>query len=113
MTKKDWIWTGIVGLLILSGIVLVWTTYSAKPVSGQSEAEKYLLQQRDSLVLEIGRLESEVLLYKKHAEALQQEILNLNKNLTSIQSKYDKEISNIASYTNPELEQFFANRYSK
>lgn len=107
-------WLVVIGtLLALSIILLVWVVPPRLGVPKQSEAEKYLLQQKDSLTLEVSRLESEVSLYKERADKLQQDLFELNKNLINIQNKYDKEISSVVSYTNPELEQFFSDRYGK
>lgn len=113
MTKKDWIWLVVVCLVALSATLITWVSYPKVNPPKQSETEKFLLRQKDSLVLEIRRLEAETVSYKERADKLQQDILDLNKNLINVQNKYDKEVSAVASYSNPELEQFFSNRYGK
>lgn len=113
MTKKDWIWLIVVCLVALSAALITWVSYPKVNPPKQSETEKFLLRQKDSLVLEIHRLEAETVSYKERADKLQQDILDLNKSLINVQHKYDKEVSAIASYSNPELEQFFSDRYGK
>ena len=77
-----------------------------------SEAEQYLEQQVVELRQEISIWEQKAKELQESSATYQLQVESLEKQLQNVKKEYNKKISSIKSYTNPELERFFAERYS-
>lgn len=77
-----------------------------------SEAEQYLQQQVVELKQEISNWEKQAKDLEAYSATLQLQVESLEKQLQNVKKEYNKKISSIKSYSNPELERFFAERYS-
>lgn len=113
MTIKDfgsYLWGIFTGIVFTAA---VWCAVSlAKPeIDADNPYEEIIQQQRDSLNAEIRNLEFKFQATEFEKSTLRQRIFTLEQELIRIKKNYEKNIDSIGSYTNPECEQFFTDRY--
>lgn len=114
MTIKDfgsYLWGIFTGIVFTAA---VWCAVSlVKPVGGSLDNpyEEIIQQQRDSLNAQIRSLEFKFQATEFEKSTLRQRIFTLEQELIRIKKSYEKNIDSIGFYTNPECEQFFADRY--
>lgn len=109
--KKPWnyIVTGLAALAVFLLVFLGGQGYQKS--RGYSEYERYFQKQKDSLelVIEQQKLDLEKLVPVR--DSLEVRILELEEDLKKSKEKYGQKITIVSTYSNPQLEQFFADRY--
>ena len=76
-----------------------------------SPAEEYLKEQIVQYEQEAGKWRDQVTVLQGEKTELEQSITALENKLKTIKSYYDQKVITVSSYSNAELEQFFADRY--
>ena len=99
--------TGV--LFSIAGVCFVELT--RKPSVGNNPYEEIIQQQKDSLTAQIKNLEFRFKATEVEKSALRQKVFVLEQELLRIKKNYEKSIVTVDSYTNPECEQFFTDRY--
>ena len=79
--------------------------------SKSSITEKYLQEQVDKALTEANRWEEKYNMSIEEKTELVLKVDSLNFRLKELKKSYDQKITVVSSYTNPELERFFAERY--
>lgn len=111
MNKKVWNYI-VLGLAALAVLLLVFLGGQRYQKSrGYSEYEKYFQKQKDSLELVIKQQKSDLGKLVPVRDSLEARILKLEEDLKNSKEKYGQKITIVHTYSNPQLEQFFADRY--
>lgn len=76
-----------------------------------SESEKYLQEQVEIYQKEIEDWKARFTSVSTEKQRLEKSVETLEAQVNSIRNYYDKKVIAVKSYSNPELEQFFADRY--
>lgn len=76
-----------------------------------SPAEQYLKEQVAQYEQEIANWHNQMATLQEENAELEQNIVTLEGKLKTIKDYYDQKIITVSSYSNAELEQFFADRY--
>ena len=109
--KKPWNYI-VLGLAALAVLLLVFLGGQRYQKSrGYSGYEKYFQKQKDSLELVIKQQKSDLGKLVPVQDSLEAQILKLEEDLKKSKEKYGKKITIVYTYNNPQLEQFFADRY--
>ena len=103
---------GVAALLVAA--LLFWFGYKQGLNSQRLkdiQVEKVLEQKIDSLQKYVEAVEELSQNLEHRRDSLEHEIYKIEKHMQEVQEDYDEKISNIISYSNPQLEQFFLDRY--
>lgn len=102
------------GLIFVIGLVIAMYFIGYKTGSKNQRTEDRLeyVQKVDSLVLEIKTLKAESQTLEQSKDSLEKEYTKLNDQFNVITEEYDKKILIVTSFSNSELDRFFAERYS-
>lgn len=77
------------------------------------EVEKTYIHQVDSLTNLIDRLENfQIVQLVSQKDSLERLLVGLEIETKQVKKEYDEQISKIRTYTNPDLDKFFSDRYS-
>jgi hypothetical protein len=102
----------IVGLFIL-----YWALYIVTPSIKMSNKEKQKIDSLNIVIKEIykeqQKLDSSIADYNKKIDEVDNHIGKLKTQKTIVKQKYHEEINRVDSYTEPELDGFFSDRYKK
>lgn len=101
----------LIGVAFLAALVLVFFAGRSYQKQQPSESEKYLKEQIEYYQQEAAKWQENYEKVAADRETLEQSVIILENRVESIKKYYAKKISAIKSYSNPELEQFFADRY--
>ena len=102
---------GIVTGVLFSISVVCFVELTRKPSVGNNPYEEIIQQQKDSLTAQIKNLEFRFKATEVEKSALRQKVFVLEQELLRIKKNYEKSIVTVDSYTNPECEQCFTDRY--
>lgn len=102
---------GIATGVLFSISVVCFVELTRKPSAGNNPYEEIIQQQKDSLTAQIKNLEFRFKATEVEKSALRQKVFVLEQELLRIKKNYEKSIVTVDSYTNPECEQFFTDRY--
>ena len=102
---------GLVLVAFLVSLILVFFAGRGYQKQIPSESEKYLQEQVLQYREEIEGWHRRFEAISAEKANLEQSIVELEGQITSIRDYYDKKVITVKSYSNPELEQFFAERY--
>ena len=102
---------GSVTGVLFSISVVCFVELTRKPSVGNNPYEEIIQQQKDSLTAQIKNLEFRFKATEVEKSALRQKVFVLKQELLRIKKNYEKSIVTVDSYTNPECEQFFTDRY--
>lgn len=102
---------GIATGVLFSISVVCFVELTRKPSVGNNPYEEIIQQQKDSLTAQIKNLEFRFKATEVEKSALRQKVFVLEQELLRIKKNYEKGIVTVDSYTNPECEQFFTDRY--
>ena len=101
---------GLVGLFIL-----YWVIYVLTPTMQMSVQEKQKIDSLNIIIKEIfkdqQKLDSNILAYNKKIDEVDNHIDKIKGQKTIIKEIYHEEINRVASYTDNDIDSFFANRY--
>ncbi len=105
----------IIFLIVIS--ILVYRVYfTPKTVNTMSDSDKSKIDSLTNLVVEIKKqqdtIECNIKNVNNEIETIDENILKIKKDRNKIRKKYNEEITRIDSYTEPELDSFFSNRYN-
>lgn len=109
--KRIWIYI-VSGISLVALVFLVFLggqTYQKR--LGYSEYEKYFQRQRDSLELVIQQQNQELEKLIPVQDSLKARVVKLEEDLKKSKEKYGQKITIVSTYSNPQLERFFADRY--
>jgi len=109
-TKSKFRWA-LIGISFIVALVLVFFAGRGYQKQLPSESEKYLKEQIEYYQQEVAKWQESYEKVAADRETLEQSVIILENRVESIKKYYVKKISAIKSYGNPELEQFFADRY--
>lgn len=109
--KKPWnyIVSGLAALAVLLLVFLGGREYQRS--RGYSEYEKYFQKQKDSLELVIRQQRQSLEELLPIRDSLEAQISKLEEDLKKSKEKYGQKITIVSTYSSPELEQFFTERY--
>jgi septal ring factor EnvC (AmiA/AmiB activator) len=104
----------IIFLIVI--FILVYRVYfTPNTVSTMNDADKSKIDSLTNLVVEIKKqqdtIESNIQNVNNEIETIDENISKIKKDRNKIRKKYNEEITRIDSYTEPELDSFFSNRY--
>lgn len=110
--QKDKVRLGLV--LVAALVLLILAFFAGRSYQKRipSESEKYLQEQVDKYKLEAETWRNKATTISVEVESLKQTVVTLETKIKVIRDQYDKKVIIVKSYSNPELEQFFADRYS-
>lgn len=114
MTIKDfgsYLWGILTGFVFAAAIWCVVSLLKPKIDNTDSPYEELIQQQKDSLNAQIRSLEFKFQATEVEKSALRQKVFVLEQELIRIKKSYEKNIDSVGSYTNPECERFFTDRY--
>lgn len=112
LSSKQKVGLGLLTVAVLALLVLAFFGGRSYQKHIPSEAEKYLEQQVVTLRTEISVWEQKAKELQESSATYQLQVESLEKQLQNVKKEYNKKISSIKSYSNPELERFFTERYS-
>ena len=112
LNSKQKVRLGLVVVAVLASLVLVFFAGQRYQRQQPSLSEIYLQEQITKYQQEIENWKSRFNTISIEKANLEQSVKALENQVTSIRDYYDKKVITVKSYSNPELEQFFADRYS-
>lgn len=109
--KKPWnhIVLGLAALAVLLLVFLGGQSYQKS--RGYSEYERYFQKQKDSLELVIKQQKLDLEKLMPVRDSLEARVSKLEEDLKKSKEKYGQKITIVSTYSNPQLEQFFTDRY--
>ena len=102
---------GIATGVLFSISVVCFVELTRKPSADNNPYEEIIQQQKDSLTAQIKNLEFRFKATEVEKSALRQKVFVLQQALLRIKKNYERSIVTDDSYTNPECEQLFTDRY--
>ena len=105
--------TIIKGLVAL--FIIYWVIYVLTPTMKMSVQEKQKIDSLNIIVKEIyknqQKLDSSIVVYNKKIDEVDNHIGKIKSQKTIIKEIYHEEINRVDSYTDNDIDSFFANRY--
>lgn len=108
--KKPWNYV-VAALAAIAVLLLVFFGGQGYQKHQYSEYEKYFQKQKDSLELVIQRQSQELEKLLPMRDSLEARVVKLEEDLRKSKEKYGQKITIVSTYSNPQLEQFFTDRY--
>lgn len=102
---------GLIVVAFLAALVLIFFAGRSYQKQLPSESEKYLQEQVELYQKEIEEWKTRFTDISAEKQKLEKSVETLETQVNLIRDYYDKKIIAVKSYSNPELEQFFADRY--
>lgn len=102
---------GLVVVAVLALLVLAFFAGSGYQKRVPSESEKYLQAQIEEYRREIEGWRERFNQISLEKSKLEQSVQDLENQIETVRNYYDEKIITVKSYSNPELEQFFTDRY--
>lgn len=111
LPSKQKVKLGLAFVAVLALLILAFFGGRSYQKHVPSEAEKYLEQQVVALRTEISVWEQKAKELQESSTTLQLQVESLEKQLQNVKKEYNKKISSIKSYSNPELERWISEHY--
>ena len=109
--KSILVWTIVLTLLCLSGF-LVGDRYGEQRQQKKAvEVERVLLDRIKALELKLTEIEEANQDLSEVRDSLETVLASLSRELESVKKEYNEKISNVSTYGNSDIEQFFYDRY--
>lgn len=75
------------------------------------------IEKLDKVITELNKeqdkLEGQITTINKEIDQIETKVTKIKKDKTKVAKEYDEEIKRVDSYTEPELDSFFTNRYKQ
>lgn len=111
LSSKQRVKLGFLIVAVLALLVLAFFGGRTYQKRVPSEAEKYLENQVVLLQQEISAWDQKAKELQESSTTYKLQVENLEKQLQNVKKEYNKKISSIKSYTNPELERWISEHY--
>jgi len=103
---------GLLGLFLLYWVIFILT-----PKNTMLKEDRKRIEKLDKIITELNKeqdkLEGQITTINKEIDQIETKVTKIKKDKTKVAKEYDEEIKRVDSYTEPELDSFFTNRYKQ
>ena len=101
---------GLLGLFLLYWVIFILTPKDTMLKEDRQRIEA-LNNRIEKIYQEQDKLENQITGINKEVTQIESKVEKIKQNKTKVAEKYHEEIKRVDSYTEPELDSFFTNRY--